>query len=346
MTHLALRLLFLNLFLFALCPAIAAHNTTAQGNYNDRAEVRALIDDLVSNHGFDKTKLTRLFAQVRRQQKALDAIARPAEAKPWHEYRPIFITPVRIAGGVRFWNENEALLERAEQTYGVHASIIVAIIGVETFYGSRMGTYPVFHTLTTLGFDYPPRAAFFRRELRHFLLLAREESLDLHTIKGSYAGAMGQGQFIPSSFRHYAIDFDGDGKRDLWNSNADAIGSVANYFQRHGWKSNSQVTVPATIDGSAHKKLLGRGMKPSITPATLKSHGVKPKYGNVVNGDVAFFELDATEGKQHWIGFDNFYVITRYNRSPLYAMAVYQLSRKIIEARNKDLAKVRSGLTR
>ena len=346
MTHLAHRLLFFKLLMFVFYPLNAGQDIPPADNYDDRAEVREFIDDLVNNHAFDKTELSRLFAEVKRQQKALDAIARPAEAKPWHEYRAIFITPERIDRGVQFWRENEALLERAEQNYGVPASIIVAIIGVETFYGRRMGTYPVFPTLTTLGFDYPPRAAFFRKELHHFLLLAREESLDLHAMKGSYAGAMGQPQFISSSFRRYAIDFDNDGKRDLWNSNADAIGSVANYFQHHGWQSNSQVTVPAKIDGAAHKKLLDRGMKPSITPATLKSHGVRPKYGPVVEENVAFFEFDLTDGKQHWIGFDNFYVITRYNRSPLYAMAVYQLSLEITEAREQDVAKIRSGLTR
>lgn len=347
MIHLSLRLLFSTLLLFALCPANSAQHEAVPEKYSDRADVRAFIDDLAINHDFDRAELMRLFAEVQRQQKALDAIARPAEAKPWHEYRKIFITPARIAFGVRFWRENEALLNQAEQAYDVPASIIVAIIGVETFYGNRMGTYPVFHTLTTLGFDYPPRADFFQRELRQLLLLAREESLDLHAIKGSYAGAMGQGQFIPSSFRHYAVDFDNDGKRDLWNSKADAIGSVANYFQRHGWRLNSKITVPANTDGTAHKKLLGRGMKPSITPATLKSHGVKPKYGQALHENVAFFEFDTRDGKQHWIGFDNFYVITRYNRSPLYAMAVYQLSREITQARSKDLAKNhRQGLAK
>lgn len=312
----------------------------ASSDYTTRPEIRDFIKGLVKNHGFNQSSLAALFANVERQDRVLEAIARPAEAKPWHQYRDIFITPKRIAGGVQFWDENNTVLRQAEHVYGIPTKIIVAIIGVETFYGRRMGKYPVLDTLTTLGFDYPPRSSFFRSELKHFLLLSREESLDLSTIKGSYAGAMGQGQFIPSSFRRFAIDFDADGKRDLWHNNADAIGSVANYFNRHGWQPGAQVTLPARTTGNTYKKLLGKGMKPSISPATLSSHGISPEQGKLGNHKTAFFEFELQTGNQYWIGLHNFYVITRYNHSPLYAMAVYQLSQEIAAARKRGLTKM------
>lgn len=331
--------LILNLFLISLGCATPVQGSTASSDYTARTEIRDFIKDLVKNHGFNKPDLTELFANVERQDRVLDAIARPAEAKPWHQYRDIFITPKRIAGGVQFWNENKTILRQAEHVYGIPINIIVAIIGVETFYGRRMGKYPVLDTLTTLGFDYPPRSSFFRSELEHFLLLAREESLDLSTIKGSYAGAMGQGQFIPSSFRRYAVDFDADGKRDLWHNNADAIGSVANYFKRHGWQPGSPVALSARTTGNAYKKLLGKGMKPSISPATLSLHGISPEQAELSDHKVAFFEFELQTENQYWIGLHNFYVITRYNHSPLYAMAVYQLSQEIAQARKRNLAR-------
>ncbi len=336
---------FLLVFFLSLSIIFSANSHNKQTRTNDflsRPEVQVFIEDLVSQQGFDKHDLTRIFTKVTRQHKVLEAISRPAETKPWHEYRAIFMTPKRLAGGVQFWNENEAILQRAEEAYGVPGEIIVAIIGVESFYGRRMGIYPVLDTLTTLGFDYPPRAKFFRSELKHLFLLARDESLDISTAKGSYAGAMGQGQFIPSSYRHYAVDFDNDDKRDLWASNADAIGSVANYFKRHGWQSGSQVALPAKKRGTSYKKLLDKGMKPSIQPTTLASHGISPAYGRLGTDKVAFFEFDTDQAKEHWIGFNNFYVITRYNRSPLYALAVYQLSQEIKQARARNKAKGRS----
>ncbi len=307
--------------------------------YDSRPEVKAFVNQMVTRHGFDEQMLTSLFANVKRHAGVLKAISRPAEAKPWHEYRAIFVTHKRINGGVQFWDVNEELLARAFEQYGVPPQIVVAILGVETFYGRRTGRFPVFDALTTLGFDYPPRSKFFLSELEQFLLLTREEALDITDIKGSYAGAMGKSQFIASSYRSYAIDFDNDGKRDLWESNADAIGSIANYFKRHGWLPELQVVLPVRLKGTAYKKLLDRGMKPTIKPHTLKWHGVTPLHGALGEDNVAFFEFDVKEGKQHWIGFNNFYVITRYNHSPLYALAVYQLSEKIKQAREKKLAK-------
>lgn len=306
--------------------------------FTARPEVQALIQDLVSHQGFDSEELTQLFAKVKRQNKVLEAISRPAETKPWYEYRAIFLTPERITRGIQFWNDNEAVIQRAVERYGVSAEIIVAIIGVESLYGRRMGNFPVFDTLATLGFDYPPRARFFRNELKQWLILARDESLDVFAPKGSYAGAMGQGQFIPSSYRHYAVDFDNDGKRDLWTSNADAIASVANYFQRHGWQSGAVVALPVKTQGTAYRKLLGRGMKPNIQADLLAAHGITPTQDQLVNDQSAFFEFEAENGQEHWLGFNNFYVITRYNRSPLYAMAVYQLSQEIKKKRDRVAA--------
>jgi membrane-bound lytic murein transglycosylase B len=307
-------------------------------SYLARPEVREFIGRLVEEHGLDKARLEGLFAKADQQESALEAIARPAEAKPWHEYREIFVTGRRIQGGVEFWNENEQLLARAEAFFGVPAEIIVAIIGVETYYGRQTGDYPVFDTLVTLGFDYPPRSEFFASELEHFLLLSREESLDMAAAEGSYAGAMGMGQFIPSSYRQYAVDFDGDGKRDLWNSKADAIGSVANYFRVHGWISGAPVAFPAEVSGTDYRELVEKGMEPTIEADLLSARGIKPQ--GQVEGDarVALLEYDAGDAMQYWVGLNNFYVITRYNRSSLYAMAVYQLSEAIKQARDTRLA--------
>jgi len=309
--------------------------TAAESDSNDylgRAEVRDFIDRMVSKHGFDASEMERLFAGVDQQETTLEAIARPAEAKPWHEYREIFITSARINGGVEFWDENRALLERASREYGVPVAIIVAIIGVETYYGRQTGDYPVFDTLVTLGFDYPPRGDFFRAELEHFMLLSREESLRIPEVIGSYAGAMGMGQFIPSSYRAYAVDFDGDGTRELWNSTADAIGSVANYFHVHGWREGAPVAYPAQVNGADYRALVARGLEPSIEARRLTSLGVKTQADIADDARVALFEYDAGDAMQYWVGLTNFYVITRYNHSSLYAMAVYQLSQQIRQA--------------
>jgi membrane-bound lytic murein transglycosylase B len=306
--------------------------------YLARPAVHEFIARLVSQHGFNKVELERLFANAKQQESALEAIARPAEAKPWHEYREIFVTPQRIQSGVEFWIENQDLLEAAERFFGVPAEIIVAIIGVETYYGRQTGDFPVFDTLITLGFDYPPRSDFFREELEHFLLLSREESLHIPAAEGSYAGAMGMGQFISSSYRRFAVDFDGDGKRDLWDSSADAIGSVANYLRVHGWNTGAPVVVQASVRGTDYQSLLDKGLEPTIQADLLAARGVKTQGPLDDNAHVALFAYDAGDGMQYWVGLDNFYVITHYNQSSLYAMAVYQLSQAIKQARDTRLA--------
>lgn len=321
-------------------PGCAASKTgvVQRGDYLAREDVQGFIREMVTEHAFEAGTLDRLFAQVQRQDRVLEVIQRPAEAKPWYEYRPIFLTDARIAGGVTFWAEHEAILDRAEARFGVAPEYVVAIIGVETYYGSRTGSFPVLDTLTTLGFDYPPRSDFFRRELEQYLLLTREESLDPLKLKGSYAGAMGKGQFISSSYRAYAVDFDDDGRRDLWESADDAIGSVANYFSRHGWEADRPVVLPARLSGEAPAALLKAGLKPSLSREALDGAGVTPAQGEIPSeGPYALIELEAKDGPEYWIGFNNFYVITRYNRSPLYAMAVHQLAQLIREAREASV---------
>ncbi|HEY9198348.1 MAG TPA: lytic murein transglycosylase B [Gammaproteobacteria bacterium] len=300
----------------------AAHPAAAQ-----------FIDTMATQHGLPRAEVTALLARAQRQQSILDAISRPAEAKPWRDYRPIFLTRARIDGGVQFWNTNAQILADAERHFGVDARVIVAIVGVETRYGGNTGKYRVLDALCTLGFDYPKRAEFFRKELEQFLLLTREEHVDALSVQGSYAGAMGQGQFIPSSYRAYAVDFDGDGKRDLWNSERDVLGSVANYFKVHGWQQGAPVVARARVSGSAYKALLEKGLKPHMPAGELARHGVSTDTPIAADTPVALVELDGADGLEQWVVFNNFYVITRYNRSPLYAMAVHQLSNEIAAAR-------------
>lgn len=316
------------LSLLAGC-ALAADRESEAGVYSGQPQVRAFIQDMVKRHQFDEAALEAMFAQVRRQDRILEVIQRPAEGKPWYEYRPIFLTRSRIDKGVQFWNAHAQTLARAEQVYGVPSEYVTAIIGVETYYGRRTGGFKVLDALTTLGFDYPKRARFFKSELEQYLLLTREESLDPQQLEGSYAGAMGLGQFISSSYRNYAVDFDEDGKRDLWQSTDDAIGSVANYFKRHGWSRGETVSTPAQLQGKGFERFLGDGYKPAHSLASLSSAGVTPDGPVTLADKAALLEYEGEDFKEYWLGFNNFYVITRYNHSPLYAMAVHQLAQEI-----------------
>src|SRR5699024_4420708 len=233
----------------------------------------------------------------------------------------------RIDRGLQFWQENQAALQRAEQTYGVPAEIIVAIIGVETIYGGNTGSYRVIDALSTLAFDYPPRAPFFRQQLKEYLLLTREEQVDPLSLKGSYAGAMGLPQFMPGSFRAYAVDFDGDGRIDIWQNPTDAIGSVANYFIEHGWQPGEQVAVRADVnDPELAAQGISAGLDPSSTVAELAKLGWMPRTALQPQRKVTAFRLDAEHGDEYWLGLANFHAITRYNRSVMYAMAVYELA--------------------
>ena len=295
-----------------------------------RADVQAFIREMVAQHGFNARQLQAAFSQAHAQPSIIAAMSKPAEAKPWYAYREIFINPKRIQGGVAFWQANAAALAEAERVYGVPAAIVVAIIGVETQYGGNMGKYRVLEALATLAFDYPRRAAYFRKELENFLLMTRAEGIDPLTPRGSYAGAMGYGQFMPGSFQSFAVDFDGDGRRDLWRNPRDAIGSVANYFKKNGWQTGEPVAVPAQVSGDRYPELLSRQLSPpKDRVADLQAQGVTPD-GQVSGSQRAMLlEYVGRAGPEYWLGCANFYVITRYNRSQLYALAVHQLSQAI-----------------
>lgn len=307
-------------------------------SYPTREDVQKYIGTLVEEHGFNEAQLTDLFDRAERKQSILDAISRPAERTlKWHEYRKIFLTDSRVNLGVEFWLENRKALERAHEQFGVAPEIIVAIIGVETRYGRNAGNYRVVDALTTLGFDYPPRSKFFRKELTEFLLLAREEGKDPFKLKGSYAGAMGYGQFIPSSFRAYAVDFDDDGLRDIWNNKQDAIGSVANYFSVHGWQGTQAVVVPVEVTTEAAKAVANDGLDLKYRAADLEELGVVVPEIDAETPS-ALFRFENKDGDEYWLAFNDFYVITRYNRSRMYSLAVYQLSQALKVAADKALA--------
>ena len=301
-------------------------------------EQRQFINMMVSKHQFDENALHTLFAESTANEAILQAIAKPWEAKPWFEYYPIFLTEKRLKKGLEFWQQHQTTLARAEQLTGVPASVIVAILGVETFYGTYTGKYSVFDALNTLGFHYPRRATFFRSELEQLLLLAREEKFELAALQGSYAGAMGWGQFIPSSYRAYALDFDGDGVRDLLNNPVDAIGSVANYFKRHGWQAGQAVAYPVEVSGQQYQRYLSKKLKPQHTWQTLQQAGVRLSLAASQvtslkpDSQVKLLELAGSEVPEYWLVLGNFYTITRYNHSPLYAMVVHQLSQQLEQA--------------
>lgn len=326
------------IFLLSLFVFVAGNVSTVAlataGTLADHPKVGTLINKMVKKHKFDRKELTTLFGQVQEVPKVVERMTKPAEGLPWHRYRNIFLKDVRINQGVQFWQENEKALRRAEEKYGVPAEIIVAIIGVETRYGRHKGGYRILDSMATLMVGYPRRSKFFSRELEEFLLLARAEGFNPLEIEGSYAGAMGKPQFMPSSYRMYAVDFDGDGVRDLLNNATDAIGSVANYLSRHGWKRGQPITVQAEVTGSK-RKLVKKGYKPHSTVASLEQMGVTSK--QVVNQKLksALIELEAKNGNEYWLSLPNFYAITRYNHSALYAMAVYQLAQSVSERRPK-----------
>jgi peptidoglycan lytic transglycosylase B len=296
----------------------------------DLPEVNDFIDEMVVKHDFDKAELVRTFDEVEVKNSILKAISRPAEkSKPWYDYRKIFITDTRIAGGVQFWQQHANTLKRAEQQYGVPAEIIIAILGVETRYGGNVGGYRVVDALSTLAFRYPPRSPFFRSELEHFLLLTREEQMSRLDPVGSYAGAMGLGQFMPSSYREYAVDFDGDGKRDIWTNPVDAIGSIANYLKRHGWIAGESIVHKTSINEETPTELLKRGLKPSINRDELQQDNISLQNLPLGEDKLALISLTQKNGEEYWIARQNFYAVTRYNHSRMYAMAVIQLAQAI-----------------
>lgn len=306
---------------------------TADAAGLNRTAVNQFIDQMAKQPGFDRSSLQALFAKVHLIPSILSAISKPAEALPWYRYRSIFLTTQRIEGGVAFWAQHAAALQRAQKRFGVPPEVVVAILGVETLYGRHTGKYRVMDALSTLAFNYPQRADFFRGELKSFLLLTRQQHVDPLSVTGSYAGAMGVPQFIASSYLAYGVDFNGDGRKDLWHDPVDAIGSVANYLSEHGWEAGQPVAVRAHTDGRDYSKLLDKGVEPSTPLLTLEADGVTPVQPIRGNPPAALFTLESDSGSEYWIGLRNFYVITRYNRSPLYAMAVMQLAQAIRRAR-------------
>jgi membrane-bound lytic murein transglycosylase B len=300
--------------------------TTAHAQRPLAPEIEAFIGEVAGKHQFETGTLRRLFAQVQVRPAILRAISAPATARPWHEFRGRYVDAARINGGAAFWREHAAVLARASREFGVPEEIIVATIGVETLYGRNTGSFRVLDALVTLAFHYPPRSELFRSELEQYLLLARETGLSAAAVRGSYAGAIGIPQFLPSSYRRYAIDFDGDGRRDLIAATADAIGSIANYYRAHGWREGEPVVVPADAEGSGVDALLELGLKPQLTVEELKRRGVTPGISVSDEAEAALFAVETEAGPRHWLGLNNFYVITRYNRSVNYALAVHELA--------------------
>ena len=302
--------------------------TVIWADFDERPEVRSYIEEVAGQHGFDQAALLTLFQAAERKESILAAISRPAERKQWHEYRRIFVTPTRIREGIEFWREHDDILRRVERVYDLPPEITVAIVGVETRYGRNVGSFRVVDSLATLAFDYPPRAPFFRGQLTEFLLLAREEGIDPLAMVGSYAGAMGYGQFIPSSFRTFAVDFDGDGTRDIWTNITDALGSIGNYFAQHGWRGDGPAVMRVDVARPVADENVNRGLKPDYDAEQLKRLGVISD-GVPPGAKAALFRMEGDEGSEYWLGLHDFYVITRYNHSRLYALAVWQLGQEI-----------------
>ena len=294
--------------------------------------VEGFVNQMASKHQFDETALWALFAKAELKEDIIIKISKPSEGLPWYKYRKIFLKVPRIKEGVQFWDENSETLTAVEKETGVPAAIIVAIIGVETQYGKHTGNYRVIDALSTLAFAYPPRSKFFRSELEKFLLLCREEHLDPLTPTGSYAGAMGIPQFMPSSYMEYSIDYNKDNYRDIWHNSADVIGSVANYFAKHGWKSDQTVIKPVCDRVQKNTQSLFC-LKENLR--FIKSNSANPNISKPLlsTNKAAFIAFEQENGEELWAPSENFYVITKYNHSPLYAMAVFQLSLAISNQR-------------
>jgi membrane-bound lytic murein transglycosylase B len=324
----------ISLFALLVLFALNTHVARAAG-YAEREDVQAFIADMATRHGIDGDRLATRFAKTRPIPAVMKAIAPPADPgiRSWSSYRQRFIEPRRIAAGLDFWRKHEATLTRAQALTGVPAEIIVAIIGIETFYGKHLGRFDTFAALATLAFDYPPRAELFRRELEALLLLARDEGRALDSYRSSFAGAMGLPQFLPSSIRAYAVDFDDSGRIDLTASPADAIGSVANFLKEHGWETAGPIALPVKVGagGTAHESLIAEGIKPIRRPMEMLDYSIEIP-DTAPDAPAALIDLVTPNAPmEYWLGYQNFYVITRYNRSSFYAMTVFQFAQTLKE---------------
>jgi len=300
-------------------------------------EEQTFVQEMVDRHGFERAALERAFRGTKFIDSIIRAMDAPSTSLPWHEFRARYITDARINGGLKFWAAHAAVLERAAAEYSVAPEIIVATIGVETLFGRHTGNIRVLDALTTLAFGYPRRAEFFRGELEQFLLLTRETRLGLNTIKGSIAGAIGLPQFLPSSYRKYAVDFDGDGERDL-RSVADAVGSVANYYRHFGWQDGAAVIVPVDAGDTTLDAMLAAGIAPHTSVAEFRKRGVVPQIPVSDELAAALIAVETESGMRYWLALNNFYVITRYNRSVNYAMVVNELASTLRRERLRALA--------
>ncbi|HJV07489.1 MAG TPA: lytic murein transglycosylase B [Chromobacteriaceae bacterium] len=296
-----------------------------------RPDVQRYIDEQVASGQFNRAELEVVFANVTPKPSILNVLDRPSTSRPWYQFRGNFYNERLIRNGVAFWQAHHETLQRAEATYGVAPEMVVAILGIETNYGRNTGSFRLADALTTIAFDYPRRAEYFRGELTEFLKLAKEEGINPLQLKGSYAGAMGWPQFMPSSYRKWAVDFDGDGHRDIWNNPADAIGSVAHYFQLHGWRHGDDVLVPAAVmPGPQIDQLVSDKFNLHYTVGELRQRGVMPQSPLADDVQAVLVPLETQPGvTEYWLGLNNFYVITRYNKSTLYAKVADELAREI-----------------
>lgn len=299
-----------------------------------QANIQQFINVMVKKYHFTDAQLQKLLADRKPNMDIIRRITFPYESKPWSVYRSHFITPGRINGGVNYWNKHEKTLAAAEKKYGVPASVIVAIIGVESNYGSHAANFNELDALSTLAFYYPKRSKFFKKELKQYLILARSQKIDPRSLEGSYAGALGIPQFMPSSYRHYGVDFSRDGKIDLLNDHMDAIGSIANYLSENGWRRNQSVAIEAKLKQASSKRYLDK--KP-VRLSTWSKRGVKPEHKIKGNLRGKLIEMGKANS-DYWLVFRNFKAIMSYNPRIPYAMAVYQLSREIKSAHDKHNA--------
>tara|TARA_B100000959_G_scaffold27851_1_gene26783 strand:+ start:5947 stop:6939 length:993 start_codon:yes stop_codon:yes gene_type:complete len=323
---------FITLLIFA-SSAVWSHDI-------HRPNIQAFIENMTTKHNYDKKELSNILLNSISQEKILSAISRPAEKTlTWNEYRNIFLKKERINAGAKFWKEHQITLNKISEQTGVNIEILVGIIGVETYFGRITGGYRVIDALTTLAFDYPKRSPFFTKELEAFLLLTKEEKMDPFDATGSYAGAMGSPQFMPSSYRAYAVDSDGDGKRDIWNNWSDVIGSIANYFIAHGWQKDNEVIVPVFESGiiAAEGITIKNGLKATETITSLKSKGISFDTNMKQNHPAELLHLEQKNSNDYWVAMHNFFVITKYNHSIMYGLAVHQLGQEIaIEFKKLD----------
>lgn len=323
------------LTLFIAAPALA-------NSYADHPDALQVADELAAE-GLDRDRVLSLLASAQRQDRILEHIAKPAEKTlTWADYKRLFVQPDRIEQGMAFWQQHHAVLNQVAAQYGVPEEIILAILGVETRYGRHKGTWRVLDALTTLGFDYPPRAPFFRGQLKELFRLEQKAGIDISTVQGSYAGAMGYPQFIPTSYIHYAVDQDGDGRIDLLDNPADAIGSIANYFKVHGWRPGLPLAARARVKGNAWRALVQELDKPRTTLGAARRAGAvsvsckESRFcfkGLPDDTEVALIELQGEYGSEYWLTTNNLYVITRYNHSYLYAMAATHLAAEFADRR-------------